>query len=462
MASRVAALVRELIEQSLPVFLAAAEKQSALVIQTDVKEFAAENIQAQFRAIEESASVFSAFTALKNLYAEDSILQSRSKTYNSHGEAEYWSLSRFLLSGPGRVAVQMSRGLSQTSAVEEVVNAYSQLVIGSNLPIDLYAHIPDLRLSSGAIQLDESVALRMSTPAESEHLLTRPSLYRRAFGATPSPVLTISGHDRKMRDFADVYPALDSSHIERLQACVAYVQLALDSKLRADDFAILNALWFPTWTGHLDVLSAVDPQYPARSWRDRTPVDKVEDSRWDVLKSSWPEYKTATRQERYRRAAARFSTSLHRLSSEDAILDQCIALETLLRPSPGAVSEHVASRYAMVVGRSDTERRTQYEQVKAFYNVRSGITHGDKLDERIKNFCKRLSPELQEHLPTTVEGVSFIGQRLVARALLRFLSYPTLHEDLDELPFAAGVKELGMLKRGAVIVPVDKGKPAGR
>jgi hypothetical protein len=94
-------------------------------------------------------------------------------------------------------------------------------------------------------------------------------------------------------------------------------------------------------------------------------------------------------------SALRFSGSSEKISPEDQLVDFAIALEALLTKENDAISYRLPLRGSMVAGDTPDERTRAFTILKATYDIRSALAHGqDQLTESPKVGKERLPIKL--------------------------------------------------------------------
>ena len=93
-------------------------------------------------------------------------------------------------------------------------------------------------------------------------------------------------------------------------------------------------------------------------------------------------------------AMDRFNLSYERKRFKDSLIDQIVAFEALLIESDdNFIRKTLSRRTANLIGKSDTERQSVYDDMYEAYYIRSKIVHGDRNDEIaaiLESKCKQL------------------------------------------------------------------------
>ncbi|MDE2997752.1 MAG: HEPN domain-containing protein [Gemmatimonadota bacterium] len=125
-------------------------------------------------------------------------------------------------------------------------------------------------------------------------------------------------------------------------------------------------------------------------WTEKQLSDEDEAVFHDMIRG-WQEYQG--KRNVLNRAIRRLATSYNRpgmQGAEDSILDYATTLEILYDPGSTEVTYRLATRAAYFVGSNAKERKEIFDNVRAFYGVRSSLVHGrevgnDKFWKAVEN-----------------------------------------------------------------------------
>jgi hypothetical protein len=144
----------------------------------------------------------------------------------------------------------------------------------------------------------------------------------------------------------------------------------------------------------------------------------------------------ATGDPRMALAARRFAQAQLREDTEDAVLDLCIALEACLGDKGRSEMTHkIAMRAAALLGSNELDPVQIKARVKALYDWRSAIVHGDAAAKPIRKFAGEGASE---------DDAARLANILVLEALATFLLHPEIRsaDDLDNVMLKSAATRL--------------------
>jgi|GEM_PF-6855251 len=110
-----------------------------------------------------------------------------------------------------------------------------------------------------------------------------------------------------------------------------------------------------------------------------------------------------TKDQRWMLALLRFTSGITSINLNDSIFDFAVAMEALFTRDNDGVSFKLRLYMALLAGHNLKERQQIMTDVKAFYNIRSQLVHGNikKYDDDDIQLVKRISEYLSESLKIT-------------------------------------------------------------
>ena len=111
-------------------------------------------------------------------------------------------------------------------------------------------------------------------------------------------------------------------------------------------------------------------------WTEKQLSDEDKKVFQDMIRG-WQEYQG--KRDVLNRAIRRLATSYNRpgmQGAEDSVLDYATALEILYNPGSSEVTYRLATRAAYFLGTNANERKEIFDDIRAFYGVRSSLVHG--------------------------------------------------------------------------------------
>lgn len=460
-ADAVSDLIRRFTRDLTPSFCDLTSKPSRLFIGDHVPEPA--DVEARYNDLLPLARAHALYPELVSLFTTHPIVASRIAKAREYEQMwrnpDFFGLDRFLASGPARAAHLSHLGIELEEAIADVSLGFEDVVRDSGRPVFLLATFPGFPKPSSVIRLSDTasfVCLDGPTTALAYEDSSPMSPFGHPFQSSVA-ALRMEGFLQSLNEPILARPEVDGQSLEHLNAAVAFLQLFIDDRMRADRFVAVYSRWYPSFIGRVGVAASTMPLGPEQAFRHlySGELPTITDDKSLALAPLWGLFSEAMTNQRFRRGAARYAIASQRISDEDSVIDLCIALDALFGTSDGPVIESLSRRYAAAVGKTLENRKQMVKELRALYGVRSALVHGDNAEARIDKLLKVVASGNPALTRRDFGVVPVIARRLVWDALYCLTRSPKLLEQLDDVLMSAGFDDIVWMNNARQILNLD-------
>lgn len=372
-------------------------------------------------------------------------------------------LGNLFYGGVARLIFLRLSGGSEEKALIEVLHGYRRLMIQREQECMVGAAFNLNGVPAQGVNLGRDTTLRCLSGEEYGHVGWHTPFFSQPRPGTDGwsklhwPSIITDHRTRTIDSYVDCIPMLTSHLRQEVHACMAFLQLEIDGRIRPTRVFLLDSHWLPNIFGDARRLSVCIESMPDRRFGARDEVLALNPDNVVILKERWAEYQEALKESRFRLACSRYSISLERETEEDRIIDHWIALESLFTKQNEEIGSLAAAKIAILLGGDLRDRKKRRKAIKRHYAVRSGLVHGGKdLDKLFGRFCylwKEDAP-LQEF---NRYFTALQSQRWLEYLLKLLVSEPQALDELDDV-LVSGDPKFRMRKPGYWAVKIKEAK----
>jgi len=314
------------------------------------------------------------------------------------------------------------RGLQfQDDIFEAVYQRMEDFFYRDTFPFRLVTALHAFTMDVDKIELDERLTIAGTTEEEKARLLG--SLRDSSYAIAPAGLVYSTWDVDKTFTESDGHSREVSIARRRVQDVCTALRLFKRGTLYFTRFHVEPETWLPFPTGHVEPGKLFPPSMKTEYELSETEVTS--------FKAFWKQYSERVDERRTKSsnkdpidgAIHRFNLSHDRADPlddfneyEDKLIDSVIGLEALLSDGTQEISYKLSARGAWLLGKSASDRRRIFGDLRAIYNVRSKMAHGSspkakdiEIDDK-KVSLKVMSDEAQHYLSLTINELMRLTQ----------------------------------------------------
>jgi hypothetical protein len=368
------------------------------------------------------------------------------KTKAKYLDAGQPYLCNLFYSGVARLIFLQLSGVPEQQALIEVLDGYRRLMVEGAQECMVGATFALDGVPPEGVNLGQDTTLRCLSGEEHRHVggrnpfHSRPRPGEQDWLKPHSPAIIIGHELRTIEIYVDSVPKIASRFRQQVRACMAFLQLEVDGRIRPRRIFLFDVHWLPSILGYADRLSECIELVPDRGFGVGDGVTPLDPAKVAILKERWPKYQAAMKNSRFHLACSRYSLSLERDTEEDRIIDHWIAMESLFTKQDAEIGSLAAAKMAILLGGNLRVRNTMRKAIKSHYAVRSALVHGGRdLDKRFQKFCQfweKDAPvrEFNRHF------TALQSQEWLEHLLKLLVSEPQAIDEIDDVLLSADPK----------------------